>query len=167
MIKKIALTFNLFLLAPATLFAADFPVSNFDVPVVQPTGNWWDTLAAAIVPLLIAALTALSAYLSSFVNRKLKEAKTAEYSSWYGMALNLAGIAVRYAETSFGPDTQNGAKKKEAAINWLMARLKALDPKINEHIDREDVAAFVDAAYHDVFVAVSPLAQPVLPKPGQ
>ena len=129
-------------------------------PMPAPTGNWWDSLVVAIVPLLLGALTALSAYLSSLVNGKIKEIKTKEYSQWYGMALNLAGIAVRYAETSFGPDTATGAKKKEIAVNWLMDRLKALDPKINEHIDRSQVAAFVDAAYHDAFTALSPLAQP-------
>lgn len=115
-------------------------------------------LVKSIVPITISALTALIAYVSSYVNRKIKEAKTTEYNKWYGMVLNLAGIAVKAAETKFGPDTQTGIEKKQHAVNWLMTRLGALDPKIDEHIKRSDIEAFVDAAYHDAFVAVAPLA---------
>lgn len=161
--KLVGLWLFLFTMAlPVVVAFADGATPTIEAPAiaVPPGAPWWASMLAAIVPLLLGALTALSAYVSSFVNRKIKEVKTSEYNQWYGMVLNLAGIAVRYAETNFGPDTGKGNDKKQLAIDWLMSRLKALDPKISEHIDRSQIAAFVDAAYHDVFVALRPLAGP-------
>lgn len=135
------------------------------IPIPSEGAPWWAGIIATIMTALLGALTWLSKQASSFIKKKLEEVKTKENDKWYSMAFNLAGIAVKYAETKFGPDTATGQEKREEAIDWLMARLKAIDPNINSHIDRKEVAAFVDAAYHDIFTALSPLAPGQVTKP--
>lgn len=140
---------------PAVTVAAGGTVVMPASSPIIPEGKWYSGILAGILSLILGGMTWLSANASRLVNSKLTEVKTKEANAWYSMALNLAGIAVRYAETQFGADTATGAKKRELAVDWLMARMKSIDPKGT--IDRANVAAFVDAAYHDAFNAVAPL----------
>lgn len=134
-------------------------VPGVPAPIPGEEQSPWQGVVAMIVTALLAALTWLSHKAAEFFSKKIEDVRTSENTGWYAMAFSLAGIAVKYAETEYGPNTNEGEKKRELAINWLMDRLRALDPKIDSHIKRDDVAAFIDAAYHDVFVAVSPLGK--------
>ena len=128
------------------------------LPPTVPSDPFHEILNS-IIPVLLAGLTALLAWVSknikTWIAQKASEANTSESAAWYVTAMNLAGIAVKYAETKFGKDTATGEKKRAEAVSWLKARLYSIDPKMK--INDSDLAAFVDAAYHDVFVAVSPL----------
>lgn len=159
--KKRAVMF-LFMLAaalsPVLAFAEE--VAANPMPAIEvPAGHWWSGIVSWLVPMLITALITVSGFVSKFINTKLAEARTSESGKWYGTAFNLAGIAVRAAETYFGPDTGTGVKKKEQARQWLKERLIAIDPSILTKTPNLDslLSGFIDAAYHDAFVAIAPL----------
>lgn len=128
--------------------------------------TWLDTLLQAVVPLLITALTGLLAWLgkkgATLIEKLAQKSHTGEYAAWYATAFNLAGIAVKFAETKYGPDSGTGEKKKAEAVSWLKARLVSLDPGILNTPNLDSLLnGLVDAAYNDLFVALRPLA------PGQ
>lgn len=151
------------------LWAAEETAITVSSIATPPGSPWYATLIASIFPILLGALTWLSGRISMFVATKLREAKTSEQGKWYSMAFVLAGMAVRAAETSFGPDTQTGAEKKAKAKAWLKDRLVAIDPTIVDKTPNLDslIEGLVNAAYQDAFTALSPLVQPAQPKPGQ
>lgn len=129
------------------------------IAVAQPSDPLHDIINS-VIPIVIAGLTAILAWISktvkSWLSKAAADSKTSESSKFYALAFNLAGMAVKLAETKFGPDSGTGMKKRQEAVDWLRARLQAVDPKIK--ISDNDLNGFVDAAYHDVFAAVSPLA---------
>lgn len=117
-----------------------------------------------LIPLILTGLTALLAWLSTaarnWISKVAASHDTGESSQFYSLAFNLAGMAVKYAETKFGADSAQGVKKKQEAANWLKQRLIAVDPTILAKTPNLDslIDGLVDAAYHDVFEAVRPLA---------
>jgi len=139
-------------------------VSTFSGATVVPAETATDPfhqILNAIVPLILTGLAALVAWATSNIQTWIKQtaskANTTESAAWYATALSLAGIAVKAAETKFGAETGKGQEKVEDATQWLKARLLTIDPKMK--IRDEDLKGFVDAAYHDIFKAVSPLAK--------
>ena len=166
---KSLLILSALIFMPLVAFAEDAAVVATTVSsiAVPPGSPWYASIIAAIFPALMAALIWLSARVSSFIATKLNEAKTSEQGKWYSMALGLAGLAVRMAETKYGPNTATGKEKKADAVNWLKERLAAVDPTfLSKNPNAESlIAGLVDAAYHDAFVAVSPLATAPLPRP--
>lgn len=168
--KKYFLALSAFLISSPAF--ADATVVAVPVQITpQPTDPLHLILNAAI-PILVAGLTALLAWLSNnlktWISQQASKANTAESAAWYATALNLAGIAVRFAESKFGPDTGNGAEKQKEASQWLKQRLIAIDPQIVDKTPNLDllIDGFIGAAYHDAFVAVSPLATGPAAKPS-
>ena len=159
--NKVSFLFGTMMLMPLLAFADDIPVVAANVSTIAvPEGSpWYATIIAAIFPALMGALIWLSGRISQYVASKLAEVKTAEAGKWYAGAFILAGMAVRAAESSFGPDTATGAAKKEKATQWLIDRLVAQDKDfIKKNPGFKDlVGGLIDAAYHDAFVAVAPL----------
>lgn len=142
-----------------------FADPNTTAPTITlpPNAPWYAqiiaTIFATIFPALMGALIWLSSRISQFVSTKLADVKTAEQGKWYSAAFLLAGMAVRAAETQFGPDTAKGEEKKRKASQWLIDRLVAQDPNfLKKNPNAQDlVNGLIDAAYHDAFVAVAPL----------
>jgi len=153
--------FGMMLFIPVLAFAEEATVTatNVSTIAVPPGSPWYASIIAAIFPALMAALIWLSSRASQFIATKLAEVKTAEQGKWYAGAFILAGMAVRAAETQYGPDTAKGADKKTQAVQWLKDRLVAQDADfLKKNPNAESlVKGLVDAAYHDAFVAVAPL----------
>lgn len=144
--------------ADATFTDPAVNVASGATVVVPPTDTLHQILNT-VLTLILSGLTAMVAWatpkIQTWIKQKASEANTKESNAWYGTALSLAGIAVRYAETKFGADTGTGMKKRQEAFDWFKARLLAIDPKMK--IDDAALYGFIDAAYHSVFVALSPL----------
>lgn len=167
--KKYVLAF-LMALATSPAFAAVTVVAATNQPAVavDPIHQ----ILNAALPMLLAGLTALLAWISknakNWIAQQASKANTAESAAWYATALSLAGVAVRYAESKYGPDTGKGIEKQKEAAEWLKQRLVAIDPDIllktpnlNTLID-----GFIGAAYQDAFELVSPLEISPAAKPS-
>lgn len=173
---------------PDGSFIADQPVSTATItsstlshadpaPAVPDNSPWWMKLLAPFIATLattlVAGLTAILAWVTNniktFFAQKASEANTKESAAWYKTALFAAGMAVRYAESKFGPDTAKGQEKQKEAAGWLKERLVAIDPSIKTKMAAGEFDKLVDglvgAAYHDAFEAVSPLGGSQAPKP--
>lgn len=144
----------IFFVCPIVIGFADEAATTF-----VSTGDPFHDLLNALIPMILTAVTGLMAWLSkaakAWIEHLTAASKTNESGAFYALAFNLAGMAVKYAETKFGPDSAQGLKKRDEAVAWLKTRLLAIDPKMI--ISETDLAAFVDAAYYDIFLAVSPL----------
>lgn len=105
-------------------------------------------LLKASAPIIAAALAALIGFLIKLVVEKIRSSSNTNL-------LMLAGVAVQYAETHFGPDTDTGKSKEALAIDFLLSRIKGLD--------RGVATQFVQAAYQAIFVGIAPLVPPQAP----
>lgn len=93
-------------------------------------------------PLLTAGLVALIGFAIKYVVERIRSSNNATM-------LMLAGVAVRYAETHFGPNTGTGLQKQQVAVDFLVQQIKGLNRSVAEQ--------FVKAAYQAVFTSISPL----------
>ena len=134
------------LFAMAILIAAPAFADGVSATVVATdTSDPFHAALNTVIPLILTGLTAFFAWVSkhlrTWIKQKASEANTKESAAWYGTALMLAGIAVRAAESKYGPDTDRGQEKADMAADWLKNRLLAIDPKlkINDSDIRNDV----------------------------
>lgn len=164
--KHLALLFSLLVLSFAAVgFAADATFTDTAAVTLNQEPAPVNQLLSAVLAAIIAGATALLGWVSknikTWVAQKASEANTKESAAWYGTAFMLAGIAVRFAETKFGPDSGSGKEKKRAAVEWLSDRVRAIDKTFFEKTPNADrmIESFIDAAYAEAFNIVSPLAK--------
>lgn len=106
----------------------------------------WNAIVKGIVeglgPLLTAGIVALIGFAIKYVVERIRSSNNATI-------LMLAGVAVRFAETQFGPNTGTGAEKQKVAVDFLCQQIKGLNRTVAEQ--------FVKAAYQAVFANLAPL----------
>lgn len=94
-----------------------------------------------VMPVAVSAVVAGLGWLGkqafTLLGKKIKESDTKvdDY---------LAGIAVKWAEDQYGPDTQQGSEKREAAIAWMMNNSE-------KKLTRGQAEALVRASYTAIF----------------
>lgn len=108
----------------------------------------WDNIITSIIqafaPIIAAGIIALIGFSVKYVVERIRSVNNATVQM-------LAGVAVRFVETQFGPDTNTGKAKEAAAVDFLMQRIRGLD--------RTVATQFVQAAYQAIFTNLSPLDQ--------
>lgn len=106
----------------------------------------WTEISKALIeglaPLLTAGLVALIGFATKYFVERIRSSNNATI-------LMLAGVAVRYAETKFGPDTGRGREKEQIAVDFLVKQIKGLNRQVAEN--------FVKAAYSAAFTNIAPL----------
>ena len=135
---------------PVAVFAADSVGVSVQVPAWQE----------ALMGLIMTAITALLGFATKAVITWENGLVTGKHAAWVNTAMGLAGAGVRMAEAKFGPNTDTGIKKREDAVNFIMANLKG--------VSQAQAQQFVDAAYADAFLVAAPLVSgpaPVATKP--
>lgn len=107
--------------------------------------NWqslYSVLGEALGPIVTSAIVTLIAFIIKYVIEKTKATNNAAI-------ITLAGTAVRYVETHFGPDTGTGIQKEQQAVDFLCSKFKWLP--------RDEAMKFIKAAYQAIFTNIAPL----------
>lgn len=108
-----------------------------------------------VMPVAVSAIVAGLGWLGkqafTLLGKKIKESDTKvdDY---------LSGIAVKWAEDQYGPNTEKGLEKREAAIEYLMKNSK-------NKLTYEQAEALVRASYQSVFGNLGELKNGQAPLP--
>jgi hypothetical protein len=103
-------------------------------------------VAQVLVPVLVAGLVWATKNFIDFLWAKVQAIKI----TWL---VALADKAVLYAEDKYGPSTDNGAAKAQAAAVWLASMSKG-------YITVEEASKLVMAAYQGLFGELAVVSKP-------